>query len=61
MSKDKEIAEYIRKGFMELFKSDHCSVSLVNWNPSFWHSYLNKEEAASIDIMVTDEEISAGL
>ncbi|KAL0001243.1 hypothetical protein SO802_015024 [Lithocarpus litseifolius] len=46
---------------MELFKSDHCSVSLADWNPPFWHSYLNEEEAASVDIMVTVEEISAGL
>ena len=61
MSGDKKIVEYIRKGFMELFKSDHYFVSLADWKPPFWHSYLNEEEAASIDIMVTDEEISAGL
>ena len=61
LSGDKEIADYIRKGFMELFKSDHCSVSLANWNPPFWHSNLNEEEAAAIDIVVTDEEISARL
>ena len=30
LSGDKEIADYIRKGFMELFKSDHCSVSLAD-------------------------------
>ena len=61
LSGDKKIVEYIRKGFMELFKSDHYSVSLADWKPPFWHSYLNEEEAASIDIMVTDKEISAGL
>ena len=61
LSGDKKIAEYIRKGFMELFKSDHCSASLADWNPPFWYSYLNEEEAASIDNMGTDKEISAEL
>ena len=61
LSGDKKIEENITKCFMELFKSDHYSVSLADWKPPFWHSYLNEEEAASIDIMVTDEEISAGL
>ena len=56
LSGDKKIAEYIRKGFMELFKSDHCSASLADW-----YSYLNEEEAASIDNMGTDKEILAEL
>lgn len=58
---DGEIADFIRKGFMELFTSDLCSASLAEWNPPFWHSYLNEEEATSIDIVVTDEEITAGI
>ncbi|KAL0001759.1 hypothetical protein SO802_015540 [Lithocarpus litseifolius] len=58
---DREIADFIRKGFMELFTSDHCSASLADWNPPFWHSYLNEEEATSIDIVAIDEEITAGI
>ncbi|XP_075640276.1 uncharacterized protein LOC142612031 [Castanea sativa] len=58
---DREIVDFIREGFMELFTSDLCSASLVEWNPPFWHSYLNEEDATSIDIVVTDEEITAGI
>ena len=32
---DRELADFIRKGFMELFTSDLCSFSLADWNPSF--------------------------
>lgn len=57
----REIANFIRKGFMDLFTSDHCSATLVDWNPPFWHSFLNEENATSIVNLVTDEEISAAL
>ena len=52
---------FIRKGFMELFELGLCFAYLTDWDPPFWYSYLNEEEAASIDKMVTDEEISVGL
>ena len=58
---DRVIADFIRKGFMELFTSDLYSVSLADWNPLFWHTYLNEEETTSIDSVVTEEEITAGM
>ena len=61
LNRDNEIVDFIRKGFMELFKLGLCSAHLTDWNPPFWYSYLNEVEATSIDNMVTDEEISAGL
>ena len=60
-NRDNEIADFIRKGFMELFKSGLYSAHLTDWNPPFWYSYPNEVEAASIDNMVTNEEISTGL
>lgn len=58
---DRDIAEFIRKGFMDLFTSDHCSASLADWNPPCWHSFLNEEEATSVGSSVTDEETLAAL
>ena len=54
---DRVIADFIRKGFMELFTSNLCSVSLADWNPPFWHTYLSEEETTSIDSVVIEEEI----
>ena len=30
---EREIADFIRKGFLELFTSDHFSVALADWDP----------------------------
>ena len=58
---DREIADFIGKGFIELFTSDLCLVSLANWNPLFWHTYLNEEEVTSVDFVVIEEEITTGI
>lgn len=61
MNGDREIADFIKDGFMGLFSSGHTSAPLGKWNPPCWYTQVNDKEDASIDYPVTDEEISTGL
>lgn len=58
---DREIAEFIREGFLDLFTSSLSNSPLAKWNPSCWYTYLNEAEAINLDRQVSDVEISASL
>lgn len=58
---DREIAEFVREGFLDLFTSSLSNSPLAEWNPSCWNTYLNEAEAINLDRQVSDVEISANL
>ncbi|XP_075633611.1 uncharacterized protein LOC142606095 [Castanea sativa] len=58
---DREIAEFIRNGYAELFSSSHTYSILSTWNPPCWHNYLNEEEIAKLSHPVSDEDIKTDL
>ena len=33
---EREIADHIRSGFLELFSTNQCSAPLSDWSPPFW-------------------------
>ena len=37
---EKETAEFIRNGYVELFSSSHNYSILANWDPPFWQACL---------------------
>nr|XP_023880427.1 uncharacterized protein LOC111992798 [Quercus suber] len=58
---DREIADFIRKGFSTLFSTGLNCAPLTDWSPPFWQTYLKEEEARHLDRPISDEEITAGL
>lgn len=58
---EREIAEFIKQGFLELFTSSHTSSSLADWDPPTWNNHLNEEALTTLIIPITDKEISEGL
>ena len=50
---DKEIVDFIRRGFSELFTSSHNSSSLTNWDPSFWNYCLKEEDSTNLAILIS--------
>lgn len=58
---DKEIADFIRSGYVELFSSSHRYFVLANWDPPFWQNFLNEEDLTNMICLISNEEISAGL
>ena len=58
---EREIADFIRKGFLELFTSDHFSVALADWDPPSWKTYLQEDALTALSYPVLDREISMGL
>ena len=58
---EREIADFIRKWFLELFTSDHFSVTLVDWDPPSWKTYLQEDALTALSCLVLDREISMGL
>ena len=58
---EREIAEFIRNGYVELFSSSHSHAIRSNWDSPFWHSYLVDSEAEKLTLPVSDEDIKAGL
>ena len=50
---DKEIVDFIRRGFSELFTSSHNSSSFTNWDPSFWKYCLKEEDSANLAILIS--------
>ena len=58
---EREIADFIRKGFLELFTSDHFSVTLADWDPRSWKTYLQEDALTALSYPVSNREISMGL
>ena len=58
---DREIAEFIKGGFLNLFTSSLSSQPLAEWNPPCWHTYLNQANSINLDRQVFDAEILASL
>ena len=58
---DKEIADFIRKGFSTLLTTGIICAPLADWIPPFWQTFLKEEEARHLDRAVSNEEITAGL
>lgn len=58
---EREIADFIRKGFSELFSSSQVSSSLADWDPPFWKIHLKEDDLTHLNLPVSDEEILAGL
>ncbi|XP_075634949.1 uncharacterized protein LOC142607348 [Castanea sativa] len=58
---EREIADYIRKGFSNLFTSGHSYAFRSAWNPPFWNHCLNKAEAETLVRPVSNDDITAGL
>ena len=58
---EREIADFIRKWFLELFTSDHFSFALVDWDPPSWKTYLQEDALTALSCLVSDREISMGL
>ena len=58
---DKDIADFIRKGFSTLLTTGIICAPLADWIPPFWQTFLKEEEARHLDRPVSNEEITAGL
>ena len=58
---EREIADFIRKWFLELFTSDHFSFTLADWDPPSWKTYLQENALTALSCLVSDREISMGL
>ena len=58
---DREIAEYIRNGFLELFSTNQCSAPLLDWYPPFWQVSLLADDAKRLASPITNSEIRFAL
>ncbi|XP_050259946.1 uncharacterized protein LOC126705028 [Quercus robur] len=58
---EREIAGFIRQGFLDLFTSGHTSAPLAAWDPPAWNNHLNDEALGILESPVTNKEISEGL
>ena len=58
---ERKIADYIRKGYSDLFTSSHCYAFRFAWNPPFWNNCLNEVEAETLIRPVSNDDITAGL
>ena len=58
---EREIADFIRKGFLELFTSNHLSVALADWDLPSWKTLLQEDALIALNCPVSDKEISANL
>ncbi|KAF3965733.1 hypothetical protein CMV_010108 [Castanea mollissima] len=58
---EREIADYIRKGFSDLFTSGHSYAFRSAWSPPFWNHCLNKAEAETLVRPVSNDDITASL
>ena len=58
---EREIVEFIRRGFDRLFMSSLDSVPLTPPQPSQWQSALSKEEKNTLCLPISDAEIKDGL
>lgn len=58
---EREIADFIRKGFLELLSSGQVSSFVTDWDPPFWEIHLKEDDLTHLTMPISDEEISAGL
>nr|POF23119.1 putative ribonuclease h protein [Quercus suber] len=58
---EREIADYIRKGYAELFTSSQCYAFRSAWNLPFWNNCLNEVEAKNLIRPVSSDDITTGL
>ena len=61
INREREISEFIREGFSDLFTTGLTTSYLAKWSPPYWSTCLNKAEISLVDRPVTDEEIKASL
>ena len=61
INREREISEFIREGFSDLFTTGLTTSYLAKWSPLYWSTCLNKAEISLVDRPVTDEEIKASL
>ena len=52
---------FIREGFSKLFSTTLVCSPLLNPQPSRWQAVLSKEDKGSLNMLVSDDEIRAGL
>ena len=57
----REIANYIRKWYSDLFTSSHSYAFRFAWNPPFWNNCLNEVEAENLVRQVSNDDITDGL
>lgn len=58
---EREIVEFIRQGFLDLFTSGHISAPLAEWDHPSWNTYLNEEALTILGTPITNKEITEGL
>ena len=58
---EREITEFIRRGFSKLFTSGHIISFLANWDPPAWNTHLNEESLTSLNTPISNKEILDGL
>ena len=58
---NREISEFIREGFLDLFTSGLTVSTLAEWKPPCWYTRINEVDAVNIDRLVTDAKIKASL
>ena len=58
---EREIADYIRKGYAELFTSSQYYAFRSAWNPPFWNNCINEVEVENLIQPISNDDISAGL
>nr|POF11678.1 putative ribonuclease h protein [Quercus suber] len=54
---EREIADFIRQGFSDLFTSEHFSAPLAEWDPPAWNNHLSEDALILLDAPLTDKEI----
>ncbi|KAF3948715.1 hypothetical protein CMV_025317 [Castanea mollissima] len=57
---EREMVDYIRKGYSNLFTSSHCHAFRFAWNPPFWNNCLNEVEAENLIRPISNNDIIAG-
>lgn len=60
-NEERDIADFIRNGYSELFMSSHSRSLLSLWDPPCWNSCLKEEDAAKLAVPISNEEISSAL
>ena len=61
LNRERKIADFIIREFLELFTSSHVSTSLTHWDPYSWKTHIQEDALTFLSIPILDEEISASL
>ena len=54
---ERDIAEFIRQGFIDLFTTSRTSVLACEWQPPFWHCELKDVDRSTLERQISDREI----